>query len=378
MLRRLPFSSEIIGPPRGLVTCTEKWIETNRSKGASYLELIPGVEIKRKPPQCISNPIHWKFRREYAESRPAMFVVTIPQGRVWGNVGAVITPDDCLLGDVSREFLKSHRENSIFFQFKLARPKRIKGRVAVLATAGSRTYFHWMCDILPRFHLLRLAGLTDSIDYFVINSFQLPFQTETLHILGIPSTKILLSTNHWKFHIKADVLIVPSLPSKMDVVARWTCDFLRQSFLLAESKRTFTPNKLFVSRAKARNRTLTNEAEVFQLLSGYGFEMVYLEGMSVLDQARLFANARWVVAPHGAGLTNIVFCQPGTVIIDLFSPNWVNPCYWIISSELALNYYYLMGAGEPPPEYVDPIGQSDDIVVDLVELRELLEMAEIR
>ena len=34
-----------------------------------------------------------------------------------------------------------------------------------------------------------------------------------------------------------------------------------------------------------------------------------------------------VVGAHGAALANLAFCRPGTHVIELFSPRYVNPCY---------------------------------------------------
>jgi capsular polysaccharide biosynthesis protein len=374
-LQSTSVSSEIIGPPKGVVHSTKDWVanyNVKSKKKALYQEVISSCHIQRRPPLTLDESIHWKFRGEYKEARSPMFVATIPQGRVWGNAGAVITPDDYLLGQVSREFFKTSEENSVFYQFKLARPKRIRGRAAVLATAGGRTYFHWMCDILPRIHLLKLARQFDSINYFIINSYQFPFHKETLQILGIPESKIIYSTNHWMFHIKADELIVPSLPAKLDTVTRWSCDFLQRTFLKPLLNQ-YLKKRLYISRRSAPNRKLIDEEEVLKILIPKGFEVIMTEGMSVQDQAQLFAQAEWVIAPHGAGLTNLVFCQPGTQVIDIFSPNWVNPCYWILSQEMGLVYHYIIGKGKAPPEFIDPVGKSDDVNLNLNDLIKTIE-----
>lgn len=377
LIQRTPISSELIGPPKSVVNSTLEWAGNFRplnGEEASYQEVISSRTVQEKRPQTVEETIHWKFRKQYRRVQPASFVVTIPQGRVWGNAGAVITPDDRLLGDASREFHREGEENSVFRQLKLNPVKKIKGKVAVLATAGSSTYFHWMCDILPRIHLLRLAGKFDAMDYFIVNQDRMPFQEETLRILGIPEEKRIYCLNHWKFHLKAEELLVPSLPSKLDTVARWSCDFLKDHFGL-NGGQEMLPKRIYVSRAKAANRRVNNEGQVLEILKGYGFETVYTEAMTVVEQARLFANVRCVVAPHGAGLTNLVFCQPGTKVVDVFSPNWVNPCYWTMSNQLDLEYHYLIGEGKRPPEDHDPVLKGDNIQVDTRALVQTLERA---
>jgi capsular polysaccharide biosynthesis protein len=377
LLQRLPVSSETIGPPKAVCPSVKAWLGAVRAASpgtpAGLTEIHPATKVVHSPPLTTDAPIHWKFRAAQTLVMPATFVARVPQGRVWGLQGAVITPDDRLLGETTREFGRTPEQNSIFQQLRLCPARRVRGRVAVLATAGSDVYFHWMFDLLPRWRLLQLAGETTKVDYWVINHRSLPFQLESLATLGIPPEKIIAPDSHWSFHVKADELVVPSLPAPLDTVNSWSCAFLRETFLppgpVAAGRR------LFVSRRQAVGRHLRNEAEVTAVLAGLGFEGCVLEGMSLTAQAALFASAECVVAPHGAGLTNLVFCRPGTTVVDLFSPNWVNPCYWTLCQAAGLNYHYLIGRGATPPEFNDPMMKGDDITVDLVKLQKILRSA---
>ena len=70
---------------------------------------------------------------------------------------------------------------------------------------------------------------------------------------------------------------------------------------------------------------------------------VFLEEMTLLEQIATFANAKTIVAPHGSGLTNLAFCSPNTKVVELFSPNYIRTDYWMISQQLMLQHYYLVG-----------------------------------
>jgi capsular polysaccharide biosynthesis protein len=63
--------------------------------------------------------------------------------------------------------------------------------------------------------------------------------------------------------------------------------------------------------------------------------------MPVPQQATLFASAATVVAPHGAGLANLVFCAPGTRVVELITPAWVRATYWQLAACVKLQYSYL-------------------------------------
>lgn len=289
---------------------------------------------------------------------PPIFVVSIPRGRAWiapqknswmiCNAIAIITPDDALLGDLSRchpwylpgcskHDFGHHR---LFSQRKLPPVVQLQGTVAILSCLAGHVYYHWMMDLLPRLEILRRSGISlEAIDWFVVNNTNQPFQQETLTQLGIPPEKILASDEYP--HIQAEQLIVPSFPGHLDWVPLATLTWLRQTFL--PRRKPSTGMRLYLSRAHAAYRRVTNETELCDRLSPFGFITLHPETLSVQEQAELFAQADIIVAPHGSGLTNLAFCSPGTRVIELFSPDYVRTDYWIISQHLHLEHYYVIG-----------------------------------
>ncbi len=289
------------------------------------------------------------------------FVVTIPNGRSWiapqknswmiCNALAVIAPDGYLLGDLSRYYpwflpgcpYQEKTDHNLFELEVIPTLESLDGTVALLSGLAGHVYYHWMFDILPRLELIKRSGIElESIDWFIVNNFDRPFQKETLNFLGIPTAKILASDRH--SHIQATELIVPSFPGYLDWVPDGTIKFLRQTFLSKVSlARVNYSKRIYISRARAKSRHVINESEVLDLIKKYGFQTVFLEEMSVLEQVAVFANAEVIIAPHGSGLTNIVFCSPHTKIIELFSPHYVRTDYWAIGQQLQLEHYYSIG-----------------------------------
>jgi capsular polysaccharide biosynthesis protein len=121
---------------------------------------------------------------------------------------------------------------------------------------------------------------------------------------------------------------------------------------------TEKPLRLFISRRHARTRTVANEEELLPILDRHGFTPISTENLSLPDQIRLFRSAEAVIAPHGAGLTNLIYSPPGTSVLELFSTDTIRRCYWTLSHELGHPYRFLIG---------DPIigrGHEPDIRVD--------------
>lgn len=59
------------------------------------------------------------------------------------------------------------------------------------------------------------------------------------------------------------------------------------------------------------------------------------------EAAELFSRAKYVFAPHGAGLSNIIFCPKSTVVIELIDLYAPNLCYWHLSEMLGHAHYMI-------------------------------------
>ena len=99
--------------------------------------------------------------------------------------------------------------------------------------------------------------------------------------------------------------------------------------------------------------------------SKYGFEPVKLTEYSVREQISLFNNVEYVIAPHGAGLTNLVFCNEKANVIELLQDNYLNWCFKFLCQGKGLRYTGLINS----TKVLSQDKHKDEIEIDL----ELLE-----
>jgi len=185
-----------------------------------------------------------------------------------------------------------------------------------------------------------------------------------LHILGIDKEKIIYANKETLIY--AEELICPSLPGESGNIPMWVVNFLRKHYLVQNIHRN---KKIYISRKKAiNNRRILNETDVVDSLYKFGFETYTLEDLPFRDQVNLFASAEVVIAPHGAGLSNLVFSSSQVKVLEIFSPKYVNPCYYNLCNAIGIQYYYLIGEGKSPKPYKDPHKVSDNIIVDINQL----------
>lgn len=339
LLRRLPGSSSRFGPPRRFCPTLAEYAAGCRDGGrASYIALRPNKTIARAPPQSLDGSVHRSFVVEMNRLSPAEGVAVIPEGRVLTDSGQVIAPDDCLISDVSHDGLGDDPAgNQIFLRLKLPPLAHLDESVAVLTTCYSNFFFHWMFDSLPRLRLLAESGVAwDRI----IAPRQTRFQRESLELLGLNDKRVISDGGR---HIEAARLIVPTMPGLSGNPPRWVCDFLRENFLKHVRRQAQPDRRIYISREREGTRRVVNEAALVELLKRNGFEIFFPEDLSFVEQVELFANARIVMGAHGAGLSNLVFCPKGAAVIELFSPRYVNVCYWALANQLDLRYYYVLG-----------------------------------
>ncbi|MBD1910776.1 MULTISPECIES: glycosyltransferase 61 family protein [unclassified Leptolyngbya] len=377
-----------VNAPTGFYETTAEWAQTHPE--ASYQPLQPPSLMPLCPPHAEEAEIHPSFRFGSQVPLPGAFVVIVPEGRYWieeNHQVAAIAADNHILGDVSpfSPILSPGHPDAhpsrhpLLRRATLPAPQKIDGRVAILSGLSNSVYFHWMLDLLPRFELLRQAGITpEQVDYYLVDTKH-PFQKETLEQLGIPLEKAI--SPELVPHLEARSLILPSFPASISWMPEWACDFLRQAFLGDATNQPGSGRRLYISRAQASVRRLINEPQVLSALKPWGFETIHLENFSVQEQACLFAQAEVIVTLHGSGLTNLVFCQPATTVIELFSPEYVYPCYWLVANWRHLKYHYLLGQvpeGLFLHQMLYPDSRQEDVWVEPEHLLETLQKLGIK
>lgn len=233
---------------------------------------------------------------------------------------------------------------------------------------GSRNYYHWMLDYLPR---LMLAGKGV---HYLVNEARAPFQDECFALLGIDADRLVGAPDG--VQIACDELQAAAVPvrnMRLDGAAlAWLRgDFAAKALAGADVS---TQRRLYVSRKDAALRRVVNEAEVLDALGPLGFELVIGGDLSVAEQVQLFSGADIVVAPHGAALTNLVFADPGALLVELSAAQRVQYSFFRqICQDCGHDFALLHCGAVPSPEQtLSANNQDHDMHVPVDQLLTLL------
>jgi len=241
---------------------------------------------------------------------------------------------------------------------RVPRLERYSGEVAVLTASTQHIYFHWLHEVLARMQMAEQSSSRRTLYYI---DAHLPVQRETLDLLGIGPDRIINAAD--TAVLQADRLLIPchQIMNGREF-PEWSLRYLRDCFLpSAGAPAGRGTRRLYVSRRASRHRRIRNEEAVLHILERFGFEEYVAERFSFREQVRSFGEAEAVVAPHGSGLANIVFCRPGTTVVELF-PGAFSDLYYRLAAAMELSYRALGGDAGPAwttADYsIDPVRLS--------------------
>lgn len=203
----------------------------------------------------------------------------------------------------------------------------------------SMGYFHWMCDFLPK--LLLLENYLNTSILILPSNHVHSYVEDSLRIFNID--KVVRFSD--QEYISCAEAIVPSKICNSGDNNPMMMQKLRAKFIAFYNPKTdnnsFSQN-LYVSRSKAKGRFIINEKEVMETVESLGFKTIYFEDYSLEDQIKIMYNCKNLIGLHGANLTNLMFMNPNSNILELRNEGDIqNNYYFLLASSFNLNYFYL-------------------------------------
>lgn len=174
-----------------------------------------------------------------------------------------------------------------------------------------KNYYHWTLECLPKILGVETYQEQTSESPTILLPPNSPsWMCESLELVGVneENTETLESGI-----TRVDRLVVPSYPTPSRTECHWLRTRVHNSVDLNVDTDEY-PSRIYVSRRNANVRRVKNEDALLAVLFEYDIEPYALETLTVAEQVRLFANADFVVSPHGAGLANLVYGSTPTVL----------------------------------------------------------------
>jgi hypothetical protein len=297
--------------------------------------------LSRQPPAALATAPHPSFERRLTRRIAARFLACLPETCVSGSNGVVVLPDGSFA--VEAIYGRNHLEIDPAYLGPL--PSRIAWKegdyFSLLGKfSNSGNYYHWLHDALLRLHATE-PHLPRGVKFLVPPALR-DFQRETLHMLGLVDEQLVPFPDGevWRCERLWFASLPPSGAEVPDAVT-WLRERLHAATVtsFAEPRR-----RLYISRSRATHARVVNQSTLTPILEGHGFELVETEGMTVAEQIRLFSQAESIVAPHGAGQTNMLFASTRCKNLELLEPRWASEghayVFWTLAETLGQSFSY--------------------------------------
>lgn len=276
---------------------------------------------------------------------PSIYTANLHNVIYYPRYNTLFTHDRKLIADTVMNSFRPDKYSLRKLYF--SKQERISGFCSVFRSIFNyRNYYHTVIDYIPRLYLLEqykhkevekikllVPGNLTKVEDFFLSKF-LP---ENVEIKFVSNDKIFRIEN----------LILPSFLTHKNSA------YLPSSYLkyfhdkILPKRPRNRKNLIYISRKfvdSGSTRCVLNEEELLKKLKPYGFKKYSLEEMSIEEQIELFYDANYVIAPHGAGLTNIIFSEKIN-LLEIFPGSGMLPHYYFLSKALNHNYTYCCSQG---------------------------------
>ena len=199
-------------------------------------------------------------------------------------------------------------------------------------------YFHFLSDVLHKIYLLEKFIKLDCPLLVGSQVYSMPFFQFFI-------TQTELSKLNWQVidlpvQVK-ELFIARPMPYGKEHWLR-TKNLLIQNDSIQTSKRA-----IFINRTGTRH--LTNWGAIEKVLTDHSVEIVDPGKMDVRQQAFLFNSARHIIGIHGAGMTNLAFCNHSKVnVLELCSNDRIGTQYYWLCQALGIEWDMMLGGTAEP------------------------------
>lgn len=192
-------------------------------------------------------------------------------------------------------------------------------------------YYHWWFDVM---NCVMFYFEIKNIKSILLNrNITLKFQKECFELMNL--TYELNNSNIY------EEILVPCKTSRIrdlkEYFNPYPVKMMRKFRDMFIKNLTSTHNKfIYASRKGEKTRHIENEDELIVLLNKYGFEIIYPNDLSLIEQIQIYYNAKIVIAAHGGSFTNIAFAKEPYTVIE-----FLDKSYWYMDNCFAEICHYI-------------------------------------
>lgn len=266
---------------------------------------------------------------------PTLRVFTFHDMFLLGNYGLPVSESGFIIADAALNITREHALRTVELGLPKTQVPRLEGAYMPLFSRWSGNFFHWCTESLPKVIMAEKSGFSGT--YLIPPDA--PYAQDSLLALGISSSRCKIHRGN-PIWIEALCLSSPLMGGNLGYYPSLLDDFRSTVFSHVSARKN--SGRIYISRNRnSQKRRIVNEEELIKIISKYHFETIFAETLSFRDQVSNFLCAEALITPHGAGMVHSIFMTPGSLILEGFAPDYVNPCMTSVCDYLGHKYFML-------------------------------------
>ncbi len=235
-------------------------------------------------------------------------------------------------------------------------------RAYMFGTRGWDNYYHFLIDTCAKFVEYDENGAIPAGAPLLAPQPLRGFQRAYLSLLGIDEDRIHVTEDR---PTKISALLIGAPRRQVYVSSQNAVRALRSRVLQTLNlSHDAGGRKIYISRQSAATRRILNHDALQEVFAEYGVETFAPEGKSVAEQIEIFSQAATIIAPHGAGLANLIYANQPKVIELIPVDRWDYGYFIPLTHAVGGSYTGLVS---------EPENAQNDFRVDIDRLRAALE-----
>lgn len=291
-----------------------------RPRFTGILQREPGRPFLVHPTRFLAGESrgHASENSSYWTREPDRIVYSLAEAGLHGAHGYVYDPRTrTFIAETCECWDHPFARNLAFATPGLPAPVRLPGVTLSLATLGGQTFYHFFTESLPKLRVLE--PLLASCDRIVLSRYGEAWKRRWLSLWGIEHKAVFV---HELSHYVCDQLIFTNRLVRHFEAGPWAVETLRRLPGLNVARSLNRPGKiLWLDRTRDHMRPVAWEKELQAAMPWA--EPVCAAVLTPAQTAEVFGSARAILGFHGAAFANMVFCPPGTTVVEVFvKPNY--------------------------------------------------------
>jgi len=258
------------------------------------------------------------------------YVYSLSNAGILGQMGLVYNLEKrCFIGESASEWVIPLKYSAFTAAINLPAKTHLSGLTVSFLTLGADGgFYHFLFESLVKTGMLR--PLLKHADHLLFNAPLLDWKLKWIEKAGIDTSKIIWVDQIG--HFECEQLIFTNRLVVDQQISEWCVHTLKKIFEVKCAHPIGDTKKIiWISRKGQQTRNINWEDEILKLFPN--MESVDLAALTTDETIMKMQEATHVIGPHGAGLSNLYLCRPGTKVLEIF-PNgaFFQPCYSRLSN----------------------------------------------